>query len=268
MVTTAGGVLLMINTLQKMPIYHRVDVATSNPRKLFRQLSNLASEMNYIIEYNDVSIEKDPVGETGTVNAKMKGVKKFKHYEYIKDYTIKKTHPLVNLFVFITGTLYCITLIYYALDIVYHSHQYYNFLWMSILMTIATILFYVFVKKNIPVSVGYKPELIVYIYGYGEIYRSYVGTKEFTELSEVDKKHEELTLEQVTTEMTLHIAGDASIKWAFLTKFSNKDDEKLAEKSLEKIIREDGKKFREVVINNQLTNDINMILQKIKSREL
>jgi|Deesub1362A_J573_1020465.scaffolds.fasta_scaffold00668_10 hypothetical protein len=61
--------MLSLAEMQKCKVYFRRDIKISNPRKLFRYLANTLSEMGYLISYNTVNIQKDPIGDIGAVDA-------------------------------------------------------------------------------------------------------------------------------------------------------------------------------------------------------
>lgn len=191
-----------LEEIQKCPVYFRRDVKTTNPRKLFRYLINSLSEMGYLIVYDTVNVLKDEIGDTGAVDANIIAKKEYK--AIIK---LKKRHPIATPIAIILGVI-GLFLLYNPTMIIF-----------GLIMIAGAI--YIFMKFKVFEKKELSFLTLIYIKGIGEAYRG-----KYTE--NIMKK--EIEREQIITEMTLHLAGEAIPDIKDVTKKLMKDMTSLLEK--------------------------------------
>ncbi|MDE1865830.1 MAG: hypothetical protein KGH94_04310 [Candidatus Micrarchaeota archaeon] len=75
-IVRSGSRTFSVPEMQKKEVYVRKDIKTANPRRFFRNLSNTINEMGYVIQTDTgMSINKDAIGETGYIDGNLSAVK-------------------------------------------------------------------------------------------------------------------------------------------------------------------------------------------------
>ena len=240
---------LSLSELQNKPIYYKRDIIVSNPRKLYRFISNVISEEGYYIKYNSVNIQKDPVGETGVVDAYIIGAKTVKDK---KSYSKRIIHPLAKIFSII-GILLILTGYLgktYLDNILDFCDQILVF---GILVFLSGIVLAVYIKHYKTLEMTILSTLVIHVKGIGETYRGVLEsgrTENRHEIHESAKK--EIAYEKVITEMTIHLAGDIDTKY----------NEQILLEINKDIIKKDLEKWNEQM-KEILRTDIEHILEKL-----
>ncbi|NLE08703.1 MAG: hypothetical protein GX631_05570 [Dehalococcoidales bacterium] len=184
--------------LKQKEYYQVADVQTSNPRRLFRRLSDFLETMGYETNYDTDSVEitKDEIGNSGYVNATIEAVKTAVRVEEGQgglSFTLFKT-SLFRQYFFLIGILSLaagiITLVLTGNAIVFGAGM------------LLTLLSFCLLFERKPGMIAYPVH--VWVVGVGEIYRA-----ELSESRGVAKGQQGLAQEQITSEITIRIAGES-----------------------------------------------------------
>jgi len=178
--------MLSLAEMQKCKVYFRRDIKTTNPRKLFRYLANTLSEMGYIISYNTVNIQKDPIGDIGAVDAGIIAEKEEKI-----EVEREKLNPVASLLALLGFSFLVVGL--------FGS----NF--PTFILGIAAMggAIYVFLNFKVVERKVISCDINIYVKGVGEAYRG-----KHTEESKLS-----IERDQVVTEMSLNLAGDVLLNY-------------------------------------------------------
>jgi len=176
--------MLNLATMQKCKVYFRRDLKTTNPRKLFRFITNTLTEMGYMISYNSVNIQKDPIGDTGVVDGSIIATKEHK---------LKLQREQPNMAFLVIVAFGCILLLAGL-----NTGNVFAFFLGLVLISIGG---YSFMKFKINERKIISCDIDIYVKGIGEAYRG-------KHIEDSDEKA--LERDQVITEMSLNLAGDES----------------------------------------------------------
>jgi hypothetical protein len=183
--------------LKEKELYRVVEVSTSNPRKLFRRLSDFLERMGYETDYDtdSVEIKRDEVGNSGYVNATIIAEKVIaKEEQGAGDFTfnfaeaspVKQYSLLLGVILFITGIITVLVAGNVILLIV------------GIIFTL--IVLFSFLKRA-PATLCYPVK--VWITGVGEIYRA-----QLLESRGRNDLEQGLSQERITSDITVRVAAD------------------------------------------------------------
>lgn len=173
--------------MQKCKVYFRRDIKTTNPRKLFRYIANTLNEMGYTISYNTVNIQKDPIGDTGSVDANIIAEKVYK---------IEVKREKINLIATALGIL---GLLFTLIGLIGNNVGVFLF---GIIMMGGAI--YIALKIKVIERKVIPCDINIYVKGVGEIYR---GRRAET------SGGKGIEQDQVITEMSLNLTGDVLLDY-------------------------------------------------------
>ena len=178
--------MLSLAEMQKCKVYFRRDIKTTNLRKLFRYLANTLSEMGYLISYNTVNIQKDPIGDIGAVDGGIIAEKE----EKIK-VEREKLNPVASLLALLGFSFLVVGLFGDNLP--------------TLVLGIAAMggAIYVFINFKVVERKVISCDIDIYVKGVGEAYRG-----KHTEESKLS-----IERDQVVTEMSLNLAGDVLLNY-------------------------------------------------------
>jgi len=190
-----------ISTMQEKQIYRVKDVKTSNPRKLFRHLSDTLEEWGYKTNFSSDSIEikKDDVGNSGYVNANLSANKFIQREEEGKgnltlDFTgsskVKKYSLLVGAVILI---LSAVILLVSGIE---------NYIVGIAVGIVVLILALLSMLKREAAVVSYP--VTIWVMGTGEIYRA-----QLTESRGAQDSERGVEQEQIASELSVRIAAES-----------------------------------------------------------
>lgn len=189
-----------ISSMKDKQLYGFRDVTTSNPRKLFRRISDVMEKMGYRTDYSSdtVKIRRDEVGESGFVNALLAAEKEITREEEGKgnlmlDFAgapgpVKWVMPAGVVMAF-TGLA--------VLLMFSHTSGLVMLLSGIVLAGIAVLS----MMKRQPATVEYRAA--VWVTGAGEIYRA-----SLTQSRGVERNEQGVEQEQVVSELTVRVAAE------------------------------------------------------------
>jgi len=188
-----------ISTMQEKQIYRVKDVKTSNPRKLFRHLSDTLEQWGYKTNFSSDSIEikKDEVGNSGYVNANLSATKLIQREEEGKgnltlDFTgsskVKKYSLLVGAVILILSA------------VIFWISEIEIFIFGIAIGIVVLILALLFMLKRKAAVVPYP--ITVWVVGTGEIYRA-----QLSESRGVQESERGVEQEQIASELSIRIAA-------------------------------------------------------------
>ncbi len=174
---------ISLTDIQRCSLYRRIDIKTTNPRKLFRFLSNVMTELGYSTNF-DVKVERDEIGEIGSVNANLAG-KLIGVLERKRDITHQFT-----IFFEILGVILVLLAI---------TSSNYGFLIPGVtFIGLGYLIYFKFKREKIE---KLTPVFEIFVKGIGEVYGGKVSKR-------VDNRGAER--EQVYAEISLHIGGEVT----------------------------------------------------------
>lgn len=190
-----------ISTMQEKQIYQVKDVKTSNPRKLFRYLSDNLELLGYKTNFssNSVEIKKDEVGDSGYVNANLSAIKNTQREEKGKgnltlDFTgsskVKRYSLLVGAVILI------LSIVIFAITGIE------NFIFGLVAGIVVLVFTLLFMLKRKAGIVPYT--VMIWIVGTGEIYRA-----RLSESRGVQENERGVEQEQIASELSIRIAAES-----------------------------------------------------------
>jgi len=190
-----------VSTMQEKQIYRVKDVKTSNPRKLFRHLSDTLEEWGYKTNFSSDSIEikRDEVGDSGYVNANLSANKLIQREEEGKgDFTLDFTgSSKVKEYSLLAGAVILIL----SVVILLASGNAYFGVGVVIGVIILSLALLSMLKRRDAV-VPYP--VTVWIMGTGEIYRA-----QLSESRGVQESEQGVEQEQIVSELSIRIAAES-----------------------------------------------------------
>jgi len=190
-----------ISTMQEKQIYRVKDVKTSNPRKLFRHLSDTLEQGGYKTNFSSDSIEikRDEVGDSGYVNANLSANKVIQREEEGKgDLTLEFSGlSKVKKYSLLVGA---VILILSAMILLVSGNAYFGVgIAIGIVVLIIALLF---MLKHKAAVVPYT--VTVWVVGTGEIYRAQLSESRGARESERGVEQE-----QIASELSIRIAAES-----------------------------------------------------------